>query len=82
VRGAGALGAPGRYPSDRCGEFDQSIAVLWDGATMDPSKLFRTLGAIAGLAGIALGVVLLIFQGVLATKFLPSTGLVPGIRAE
>jgi len=42
---------------------------------MDPSKLFRTLGAIAGLAGIALGVVLLIFQGVLATKFLPSTGL-------
>src|SRR5258705_3509371 len=40
-----------------------------------PSKLSKTMGGNAGLAGIAFGVLLLIFQGVLQQKFLPSTGL-------
>jgi hypothetical protein len=39
------------------------------------ASLFKVLGSIAGLAGIAFGVVLLIFQGVLQQKFLPSAGL-------
>ena len=43
--------------------------------TVDPNKLFKTLGGIAGLAGIALGVALLVFWQVLAIKFLPSSGL-------
>jgi hypothetical protein len=42
---------------------------------MDPNKLFSTLGGIAGLAGIALGVFLLIYQGVLQTRILPGNGL-------
>jgi hypothetical protein len=42
---------------------------------MDPIRLFKILGGIAGLAGIAFGVFLLLFQGVLQQKFLPSTGL-------
>jgi hypothetical protein len=39
------------------------------------TNLFKVLGSIAGLAGIAFGVLLLIFQGVLQQKFLPSAGL-------
>ena len=39
------------------------------------TKLLTSLGKIAGIGGIALGVVLLVFQGVLKTKFLPDTGL-------
>jgi hypothetical protein len=42
---------------------------------MDAVRLFKTLGGIAGLAGIAFGVFLLLFQGVLQQKFLPGTGL-------
>jgi hypothetical protein len=38
-------------------------------------KILSYLGKIAGLAGIALGVVLLIFQGVLQKQFLPQAGL-------
>lgn len=42
---------------------------------MDTVRIFKTLGGIAGLAGIAFGVFLLLFQGVLQQKFLPSAGL-------
>jgi hypothetical protein len=53
-----------------------NFAALRDwGQTVDPNKLFKTLGGIAGLAGIAFGVLLLLFQGVLQQKFLPGTGL-------
>src|ERR1041385_1016199 len=38
-------------------------------------KLLASLGKIAGLGGIALGVLLLIFQGVLQKQFLPQAGL-------
>lgn len=38
-------------------------------------KLLTSLGKIAGLGGIALGVLLLIFQGVLQKQFLPQAGL-------
>lgn len=38
-------------------------------------KLLSSLGKIAGLGGIALGVLLLIFQGVLQKQFLPQAGL-------
>jgi hypothetical protein len=39
------------------------------------SRLLGTLGRIAGLGGIALGVFLLVFQGVLRARFLPQAGL-------
>lgn len=39
------------------------------------SKVLTSVGKVAGLGGIALGVVLLIFQGVLKTQFLPQAGL-------
>jgi hypothetical protein len=39
------------------------------------SKIFGPLGKVAGLAGIALGVVLLVFQGMLQKQFLPQAGL-------
>jgi hypothetical protein len=39
------------------------------------SKLLGTLGKIAGLGGIALGIFLLVFQGVLQKQFLPQAGL-------
>lgn len=39
------------------------------------SRLLSSLGKAAGLGGIALGVFLLLFQGVLQTKFLPQAGL-------
>jgi hypothetical protein len=39
------------------------------------SKLLSSLGKVAGLGGIALGVFLLLFQGVLQKEFLPKTGL-------
>jgi hypothetical protein len=38
-------------------------------------KLLSSVGKIAGLGGIALGVFLLIFQGVLQKQFLPQAGL-------
>jgi hypothetical protein len=38
-------------------------------------KILGSLGRIAGLGGIALGVFLLIFQGVLQKQFLPQAGL-------
>lgn len=38
-------------------------------------KLLSAVGKIAGLGGIALGVLLLIFQGVLQKQFLPQAGL-------
>ena len=38
-------------------------------------KILRSLGKVAGLGGIALGVFLLIFQGVLQKQFLPQAGL-------
>jgi hypothetical protein len=38
-------------------------------------KLLTSLGKIAGLGGIALGVLLLVFQGVLQKQFLPQAGL-------
>ncbi len=39
------------------------------------SKILTSLGRITGLGGIALGVFLLIFQGVLQKQFLPQAGL-------
>jgi hypothetical protein len=39
------------------------------------SGILASLGKIAGLAGIALGVFLLLFQGVLQKEFLPKAGL-------
>jgi hypothetical protein len=39
------------------------------------SKILSSLGKIAGVGGIALGVFLLIFQGVLQKQFLPQAGL-------
>ena len=42
------------------------------------SKLLASVGKVAGLGGIALGVVLLIFRGVLEKQFLPQAGLEPG----
>src|SRR5712691_11562162 len=39
------------------------------------SKILSSLGKVAGLGGIALGVFLLIFQGVLQKQFLPQAGL-------
>jgi hypothetical protein len=39
------------------------------------SKILTSLGKIAGLAGIALGVVLLVFREVLQKQFLPQAGL-------
>jgi hypothetical protein len=39
------------------------------------SKILTSVGKVAGLGGIALGVVLLIFQGVLQKQFLPQAGL-------
>jgi hypothetical protein len=39
------------------------------------SRLLGVLGKVAGLGGIALGVFLLLFQGVLQKQFLPQTGL-------
>jgi len=39
------------------------------------SKILSSVGKVAGLGGIALGVLLLIFQGVLQQKFLPQAGL-------
>src|SRR5215216_4150665 len=41
------------------------------------SKMLSSLGKIAGLGGIALGVFLLISQGVLQKQFLPQAGLGP-----
>lgn len=41
------------------------------------SKLLQGLGKIAGLGGIAVGVVLLLFRDFLKQKFLPSQGLPP-----
>jgi hypothetical protein len=38
-------------------------------------KILSSLGKVAGLGGIALGVFLLIFQGVLQKQFLPQAGL-------
>jgi amino acid transporter len=40
-------------------------------------KILSHLGRAAGLAGIALGVLLLVFQGVLQKQFLPQAGLGP-----
>lgn len=45
------------------------------GDGVDTNNLLRTLGGIAGLAGIVCGILLLIFQAVLQQKFLPSAGL-------
>jgi hypothetical protein len=39
------------------------------------SKLLTSLGRIAGVGGIALGLFLLLFQGVLQKQFLPKSGL-------
>lgn len=39
------------------------------------NRILKTVGTIAGLGGLALGVLLILFQGVLATKFLPDIGL-------
>jgi len=39
------------------------------------SEILSALGKIAGLGGIALGVFLLLFQGVLRKQFLPKAGL-------
>ncbi len=39
------------------------------------SRILSAVGKIAGLGGIALGVLLLVFQGVLKTHFLPDAGL-------
>jgi hypothetical protein len=39
------------------------------------SKILSSVGKVAGLGGIALGVFLLIFQGVLKEQFLPQAGL-------
>jgi hypothetical protein len=39
------------------------------------SRLLSSLGKAAGIGGIALGVLLLIFRDILAKKFLPDTGL-------
>jgi hypothetical protein len=46
-----------------------------EGASTMESKVLTSVGKVAGLGGIALGVVLLIFQGVLKTQFLPQAGL-------
>jgi hypothetical protein len=40
-------------------------------------KLLSSLGKIAGIGGIALGIFVLLFQGVLQQKFLPGAGLGP-----
>src|SRR5262245_41590975 len=39
------------------------------------TNILRTVGKVAGLGGIALGVFLLVFQGVLQKQFLPQAGL-------
>jgi hypothetical protein len=39
------------------------------------TNLLRSVGKVAGLGGLALGVFLLIFQGVLQKEFLPQAGL-------
>jgi hypothetical protein len=39
------------------------------------SRLLSSVGKVAGLGGIALGIFLLIFQGVLQKQFLPQAGL-------
>ncbi len=39
------------------------------------SKFLSSLGKVAGLGGIAFGVLLLVFQGVLQKQFLPQAGL-------
>jgi hypothetical protein len=39
------------------------------------SKILGYLGKVAGIGGIAVGVVLLVFQGVLQKQFLPQAGL-------
>src|SRR5262245_60014668 len=41
------------------------------------TNILRTVGKVAGLGGIALGVFLLVFQGVLQKQFLPQAGLSP-----
>lgn len=41
------------------------------------SRLLSSLGKVAGLGGIALGVFLLLFRGVLEKDFLPKAGLEP-----
>ena len=41
------------------------------------SKILSSVGKVAGLGGIALGVFLIIFQGVLQKQFLPQAGLGP-----
>lgn len=50
------------------------IQGLGDTGPLD-NKILTGLGRVAGLAGIALGVFLLIFQGVLEKDFLPTIGL-------
>ncbi|SFB39875.1 hypothetical protein SAMN03159496_03450 [Rhizobium sp. NFR07] len=42
------------------------------------TRVLVTLGKVAGLAGIAMGVVILVFRGVLEKDFLPDRGLSPG----
>jgi hypothetical protein len=39
------------------------------------ARILSAVGKIAGIGGVALGVFLLIFQGVLKQKFLPDIGL-------
>ena len=41
------------------------------------SKILGYLGKVAGIGGIAVGVLLLVFQGVLKKEFLPQAGLGP-----
>lgn len=54
------------------------MEVAWAEASREHAmegKLLASLGKIAGLGGIALGVLLLIFRGVLQKEFLPQAGL-------
>ncbi|PWJ86913.1 hypothetical protein C8D77_12011 [Mesorhizobium loti] len=46
----------------------------WGASTVE-GKLLSSLGKIAGIGGVALGIFLLLFQGVLQQKFMPGTGL-------